>query len=64
VPNADHSPDGTDAFDSLLAFFREIVEGVPRPEPHLAFRGTDRDPCVDDDCAAALRGAAVEGFEP
>jgi len=39
VPNADHSLDGTDAFDSLLAFFREIVEGVPRPELTWRFEG-------------------------
>lgn len=39
VPNADHSLNGTDAFDSLLAFFREIVEGVPRPELSWRFEG-------------------------
>jgi PhoPQ-activated pathogenicity-related protein len=39
VPNADHSLNGTDAFDSLLAFFREIVEGVPRPELTWRFEG-------------------------
>jgi PhoPQ-activated pathogenicity-related protein len=39
VPNADHSLEGTDAFDSLLAFFREIVEGVPRPEFTWRFKG-------------------------
>jgi PhoPQ-activated pathogenicity-related protein len=39
VPNADHSLDGTDAFDSLLAFFREIVDGVPRPELSWRFEG-------------------------
>ena len=39
VPNTDHSLDGTDAFDSLLAFFREIVEGVPRPELTWRFEG-------------------------
>jgi PhoPQ-activated pathogenicity-related protein len=39
VPNADHSLDGTDAFDSLLAFFREIVEGVPRPQLTWRFQG-------------------------
>ena len=39
VPNADHSLDGTDAFDSLLVFFREIVEGVPRPELAWRFEG-------------------------
>ena len=39
VPNADHSLDGTDAFDSLLAFFREIVEGTPRPELTWRFEG-------------------------
>jgi PhoPQ-activated pathogenicity-related protein len=40
VPNADHSLEGTDAFDSLLAFFREIVEGTPRPEFTWRFEGT------------------------
>jgi PhoPQ-activated pathogenicity-related protein len=39
VPNAEHSLNGTDAFDSVLAFFREIVEGVPRPEPTWRFEG-------------------------
>ena len=39
VPNADHSLNGSDAFDSLLAFFREIVEGVPRPQPTWRFEG-------------------------
>ncbi len=39
VPNADHSLDGTDAFDSLLAFFREIVEGTPRPQLTWRFQG-------------------------
>ncbi|HET9298838.1 MAG TPA: PhoPQ-activated pathogenicity-related family protein [Candidatus Polarisedimenticolaceae bacterium] len=39
VPNADHSLDGTDAFDSLHAFFQEIVEGVPRPQLTWRFQG-------------------------
>jgi PhoPQ-activated pathogenicity-related protein len=39
VPNADHSLNGTDAFDSLLAFFREIVEGTPRPAFTWRFEG-------------------------
>src|SRR5262245_56016491 len=41
VPNADHSLNGTDAFDSLLAFFREIVEGRPRPRLTWRFQGQD-----------------------
>lgn len=39
VPNADHSLDGSDAFDTLLAFHREIVEGTPRPEFTWRFAG-------------------------
>jgi len=39
VPNADHSLNGTDAFDSLLAFFRAIVEGTPRPVFTWRFEG-------------------------
>lgn len=31
VPNADHTLNGTDAFDNLLAFFRAIAERAPRP---------------------------------
>jgi PhoPQ-activated pathogenicity-related protein len=41
VPNTDHSLDGSDAFDSLLAFFREIAEGVPRPDLTWRFQGKD-----------------------
>jgi PhoPQ-activated pathogenicity-related protein len=32
VPNGDHSLRGTDAADSILAFYRAIVEGVPLPK--------------------------------
>jgi PhoPQ-activated pathogenicity-related protein len=32
VPNGDHSLRGTDAGDSILAFYRAIVEGKPLPE--------------------------------
>jgi PhoPQ-activated pathogenicity-related protein len=39
VPNADHSLEETDAFDSLLAFFREIVESMPRPKLTWSFEG-------------------------
>jgi len=39
VPNADHSLNETDAFDSLLAFFREIVVGAPRPTFNWHFEG-------------------------
>lgn len=39
IPNADHSLDGTDADDSLLAFYRAIVGSVPRPEFTWRFEG-------------------------
>src|SRR6202008_4797347 len=39
VPNTDHSLDGSDAFDTLLAFHREIVEGTRRPEFSWSFDG-------------------------
>lgn len=39
VPNADHSLNGTDAFDSLLAFYQAIVEAAPRPELSWRFQG-------------------------
>jgi PhoPQ-activated pathogenicity-related protein len=32
VPNADHSLRGTDAADSILAFYRAVVQGVPLPK--------------------------------
>jgi PhoPQ-activated pathogenicity-related protein len=32
VPNADHSMNKTDVDETLLAFFRSIVKGAPRPE--------------------------------
>ena len=32
VPNADHSLHQTDVEDSVLAFYRSIVKGAPRPE--------------------------------
>jgi PhoPQ-activated pathogenicity-related protein len=35
VPNSDHSLDGTDAFESLEAFYALIVTGTPRP--HVAW---------------------------
>jgi PhoPQ-activated pathogenicity-related protein len=31
VPNADHSMNGTDAEETLTAFYRSIVNGAPRP---------------------------------
>jgi len=39
VPNADHSLNGTDVHDSLLAFYRAIVDGVVRPEFTWRFEG-------------------------
>ena len=32
VPNADHSLDDTDAVESIVAFYRMILTGTPRPE--------------------------------
>jgi PhoPQ-activated pathogenicity-related protein len=32
VPNADHSLDGTDALDTLIAFYASVVEGLRRPK--------------------------------
>ena len=32
IPNSDHSLKGTDAFDSLAAFYQSIVAGSPRPK--------------------------------
>jgi PhoPQ-activated pathogenicity-related protein len=32
VPNADHSMRGTDAQETLLAFYQEIISGKPRPQ--------------------------------
>lgn len=32
VPNASHSLDGTDARESIAAFYNAIVKGIPRPE--------------------------------
>jgi PhoPQ-activated pathogenicity-related protein len=31
VPNADHGMKGTDAMETLLAFYQEIITGKPRP---------------------------------
>ena len=39
VPNTDHSLDDTDAFLSLQAFYRAILEGVPRPDFSWRFTG-------------------------
>jgi len=39
VPNTGHTLDGADAFDSLLAFFRSVVEGAPRPSFTWRFKG-------------------------
>jgi PhoPQ-activated pathogenicity-related protein len=39
VPNADHSLNGTDAFDSVLAFFGAIAGGASRPEFTWRFQG-------------------------
>lgn len=39
VPNTDHSLDDTDAFDTLLAFYRAILEGSPRPDFSWRFKG-------------------------
>ncbi len=32
VPNADHGMDGTDALQTLLAFYGTVVNGTPRPQ--------------------------------
>jgi PhoPQ-activated pathogenicity-related protein len=32
VPNSEHSMDGTDAIQSLAAFYQDILTGTPRPE--------------------------------
>ena len=37
VPNADHSMRGTDVEDSIMAFYRAIVAGAPRPDFSWAF---------------------------
>ncbi|MBI4162035.1 MAG: PhoPQ-activated pathogenicity-related family protein [Acidobacteria bacterium] len=37
VPNADHSLGDTDAAETLLAFYRSIVAGAPRPEFSWSF---------------------------
>jgi PhoPQ-activated pathogenicity-related protein len=32
VPNAEHSLDGTDALDTLIAFYQSVLAGLPRPK--------------------------------
>ncbi len=54
VPNADHSLDGTDSLESIVAFYRLILSGKPRPEFSWTFepggtirvRAKDRPTCV------------------
>lgn len=37
VPNSDHSLRGTDAFDSVAAFYDAVLRGAPRPKFHWKF---------------------------
>jgi PhoPQ-activated pathogenicity-related protein len=39
VPNADHSLDGSDALDTLIAFHASVVEGLRRPKLSWQTRG-------------------------
>ena len=41
VPNTDHSLDGSDAADSLLAFYEAILNGTPRPQFSWSLVGDD-----------------------
>ncbi len=41
VPNTDHSLDGSDAGDSLLAYYYAILAGMPRPQFSWTFVGDD-----------------------
>ena len=37
VPNCDHSLDGTDAMDSIVAYYQSILMGIPRPQYTWSF---------------------------
>jgi len=41
VPNTDHSLDGSDAGDSLLAYYYAILAGIPRPQFSWTLVGDD-----------------------
>ncbi|NLY01119.1 MAG: PhoPQ-activated pathogenicity [Rhodopirellula sp.] len=56
VPNADHSLDGSDALESIVAFYRLILSGKPRPEFTWKFEsdGTIRVEAADPPLAATF----------
>ena len=44
VPNANHSLDGTDALESIMAFYQAVLAGRPRPEFDWSIADNARDP--------------------
>ncbi len=56
VPNADHSLDGSDAAETVAAFYRMILTGTPRPEYSWTFEedGSIRVSTVDKPAAVNL----------
>lgn len=56
VPNADHSLDGSDALESIVAFYRLLLSGKPRPEFSWTFEpsGTIRVKAQDPPVKALL----------
>jgi PhoPQ-activated pathogenicity-related protein len=56
VPNAGHSLDGSDAAESIVAFYRMLLTGTPRPEYAWSFAddGSIRVRCADKPAAANL----------
>ena len=56
VPNADHSLDGSDAAETVVAFYRMILTGTPRPKCSWSFEddGSIRVRTVDKPAAVKL----------
>jgi len=56
VPNADHSLDGSDAAETIVAFYRMILTGTPRPRYAWRFEddGSIRVRTVDEPAAVRL----------
>ncbi len=56
VPNANHSLDGSDAAETIVAFYRTILTGTPRPRYSWRFAddGSIRVRCVDQPAEVRL----------
>ena len=62
VPNTDHSLKGSDARESVLAFYHAIVAGQPRPKFSWSFAP---DGVIEVETAdAAARRSAMAGDKP